>query len=77
MNKKGKERPKEHRGRPRKYDWRELFKANLIELVSGRDYSCSQGSMVTQARQAASHLGLSVHVEDQGDSVRIEVTGRH
>ena len=56
--------------RPRKYPWKEWF-TRPTTVRRGRDYRCSQSSIVQQARNAAVKLGVKVHLEDKGTYVKI------
>lgn len=49
------------------YDWDGWFGAGRVVLRRGRDYRCSTGSLVQQARNAASHRGLSLTVVEDED----------
>jgi hypothetical protein len=57
--------------RPRKYDWDDWFNRSFTVLIRGRDYRCSQSSMVQQVRNAALKMGVMVSVIDGGDRVTL------
>lgn len=57
----------------RKYDWEGLFRRYQTTLVRGRDYDCSQSTMVGMIRNHASRRGMRVRVVDEGDSIIVEV----
>jgi hypothetical protein len=46
-----------------------------MTLYRGVDYFVQQSSFISQLRNAASRLGKSIHVEDSGNHVVIEVLG--
>ena len=64
----------------RRYDWSKLFGAGRFRLRRGRDYDCSQSSMVAQVRSAASVMGItpdrSIEITDREDAVEVIVSAR-
>lgn len=60
----------------KKYDWEAWFGRDRFRLLRGRDYSCSQGAMAQQIRQAASKLGVSVHVVESESGFSVFVAER-
>lgn len=58
-----------------RYKWDNLFCNKVFTLYKGRDYECSQSSMVSQIRTAASNRGLSVSVHDGSDCVEVLISG--
>ena len=57
----------------RKYQWEEWFSRPRTVLVRGIDYHCSQTSMSTATRNAASKIGVGVRLVDTGDKIIINV----
>jgi hypothetical protein len=60
----------------RKYNWEGLFKRPCTVLVRGRDYQCSQSTMMQMIRTRASRARLSVSITDTGNKLHIEVRRR-
>lgn len=58
-----------------KYKWELWFVRDKTVLLRGVDYDCSQSSMVQSIRNAATRHGVRVHIEDEGDTITIEVKG--
>ncbi len=64
----------------KRYDWSQWFrgvpgadgKVRFV-LVRGRHYDCSQSSMVSQLRVAATHCGVRVAVVDLEDRLSVVV----
>ena len=63
------------RKRSRNYMWRTWLSCPRMTLYRGVDYFVQQSSFISQLRNAASRLGKSIHVEDSGNHVVIEVLG--
>jgi len=61
--------------RKRLYDWSSLFTRARFTLVRGRDYTCSQSSIVQQVRNAATQQEppARVKIRDEGTRVVVEV----
>jgi len=57
----------------RKYAWEKWFAQSVVTVVRGRDYTCSQSTMVATIRNNASRLGHKVRLVDTGSSVIIKV----
>ncbi len=57
----------------RKYRWEEWFAKPRTVLVQGIDYNCSQSTMSQMVRNEASMRHLRVRVEDNRQSIVIEV----
>jgi hypothetical protein len=57
----------------RKYDWDTWFDRPVTILRRGVHYQCPQSTMANSIRNAASRMGLSVSVEDRGDSIVMKV----
>ena len=57
----------------RKYNWDTWFDRPITVLRRGVHYMCPQSTMANSIRNAASRMGLSVSVEDRGDSIVMRV----
>ncbi len=57
-----------------KYSWDKLFCHKVFTIYKGKDYYCSQSSMVGQIRNAASQRGVKVTIDD-GDTYIIVAVG--
>lgn len=57
--------------RPALYDWDKWFARRQIVLWWGRDYHCSQSSMVQQIRNNAGERDVKVRIVDSGDYITI------
>ena len=64
---------KRSRGRPRRYDWAELFERDRFTLRLGRDFDCRVSSVAAQVRSVASHRGRRVQVRKFVDRVEVRV----
>ena len=58
--------------RKRLYKWDTLFTRPRFTLVRGKDYTCSQSSIVQQVRNAARGKAR-VRIKDEGTRVVVEV----
>lgn len=56
-----------------KYDWDNWFDQDCFLLSRGGEYVCSQSSMVQNIRNAATKRGLKVQVEEDGNSILVQV----
>jgi hypothetical protein len=54
------------------YDWEGWLSKPRMILRRGVHYYCSQSTICTQARTAASKLGLRISIKDQGSYIIIE-----
>jgi hypothetical protein len=56
-----------------KYDWISWFARPRFTLRRGVHYHCSQTSMAGQVRNAATRLGVSVSIIDEGSALTVVV----
>ena len=59
-----------------KYPWDVWLGQPRTVIKRGQDYKLSQSMMHQTVRNRASQRGISVSLDDLGDSIVIEVTGR-
>lgn len=57
------------------YDWDAWFASGRFVLRRGRDYTCSQGTMAQQVRNAAAKRGISVSLVESDGSFVVTVVG--
>ena len=56
----------------KKYDWETWFAQGRVVIRRGVDYFCTQSSMASQVRNAASRRGIRVRLIDNDNSFAIE-----
>lgn len=59
---------------PKKYNWEIWFKQGRVVLTKGKHFKCATSSFIQQARNEASQRKLSLHIQEVGSKVMIEVT---
>jgi hypothetical protein len=55
------------------YKWPEWFAQQSFTLLVGRDYVCSQSSIIAQVRVEATRRKLYVRITDSGVGITVEV----
>ena len=57
-------------------DWFLACARGAVVLRRGRDYACQTHGMAQQVRQAAFTRGITLRIEIDGDTIRVNALGR-
>lgn len=63
---------KKNRGRKSHYEWDIILDGKILQLSSGKDFSCKPKSFVHLVTQKAKSLNKKVRVSVKGDTVVVQ-----
>lgn len=62
-------------GRPAAYPWEFWLARQRLVLRRGRDYACTNSTMASNVRNAASQRGISISVEERDGGLVVTIHG--